>query len=359
MKKALSILLVLALLVGMAPGAFAATDEAINAAETLYSLGLFKGTGTNADGTPAFELDRTPTRDEAVTMLVRLLGKEKAALAGTWETPFTDVEDWAKPYVCYAYANGLTKGTGKTTFGGTSLVSATQYLSFVLRALGYESEKDFQWDKAWELSDEIGITNGEYNAENNNDFIRGNVAEISVSTLPAAQKDSKETLAEKLIGEGVFTQEQYDCLLSNDPENQEPADDPDGNDDPAGDKDQPFTLTAFRDRAMHEYLMSLNPTIVSLGPSFPDCEFDDYCYADQFIADTILEKIQEMYEFVEIVPALESGQESQWKEFHGTRISTMESAVYGRAIFIATFSNNGLFYQTNYYIRARRSRSEA
>ena len=34
------------------------------------------------------------------------------AKAKAWDTPFTDVADWAKPYVGYAYANGLTSGTG-------------------------------------------------------------------------------------------------------------------------------------------------------------------------------------------------------------------------------------------------------
>lgn len=52
------------------------------------------------------------TRSEAVTMLVRLLGRENEALSGKWETPFTDVPAWAEPYVGLAYENGLTTGTG-------------------------------------------------------------------------------------------------------------------------------------------------------------------------------------------------------------------------------------------------------
>ena len=49
-------------------------DTAQEAADYLYELGLFKGTATNPDGSPVYELGRTPTRFEAVTMLVRLLG---------------------------------------------------------------------------------------------------------------------------------------------------------------------------------------------------------------------------------------------------------------------------------------------
>ena len=93
---------------------FAAKSEAQEAAQTLHDLGLFKGTGTDVSGNPIFDLNRAPTRAEAVTMLVRLLGKEDEALAGDWNTPFTDVADWAKPYVGYAYANGLTAGVSQT-----------------------------------------------------------------------------------------------------------------------------------------------------------------------------------------------------------------------------------------------------
>ena len=211
MKKATAFLLALVLLCGIC--GFTAPAQAAGEAETaaanaLHTLGLFQGVGTNTDGTPIFDLDRAPTRNEAVTMLVRLLGKENAAKSGSWTTPFTDVADWAKPYVGYAYANGLTNGTGDTTFSGNQQITASQYLTFVLRALGYDSSKDFKWNAAWELSDQIGLTHGEYNAAST--FLRGNVAAVSFAALPVAQKGSSVTLAQKLIGEGVFTQAQYD-----------------------------------------------------------------------------------------------------------------------------------------------------
>ncbi|MCR4707162.1 MAG: S-layer homology domain-containing protein [Clostridiales bacterium] len=197
MKKAIILLIVLGFCLGLALPAFAADEESQAAAEELYELGLFSGVGTNEDGTPDFDLDREPTRNEAVTMLVRLLGKEEEALAGTWDTPFTDVAGWAKPYVGYAYANGLTKGTEETTFGGSSTVSATQYLTFVLRAMGYVSGTDFQWNRAWELSDAIGMTDGRYNADSGS-FLRGDVAIISWNALRVPLKGGSETLLEYL-----------------------------------------------------------------------------------------------------------------------------------------------------------------
>ena len=138
-KKIISLLLAIVMVCSIIPTAFAASDEAVTAADALHELGLFNGTGTDANGKPIYDLDRAPSRAEAVTMLVRLLGKEEEAKGGNWNIPFTDVADWAKPYVGYAYANGLTSGTSATTFGGDATVTASQYITFVLRALGYQS----------------------------------------------------------------------------------------------------------------------------------------------------------------------------------------------------------------------------
>lgn len=149
MRKCLSYFLAFLMLFALCMPALAAESEAQEAAEMLYELGLFKGTGTDAAGKPVFDLGRAPTRAEAATMLVRLLGKGEDARSGSWEIPFTDVANWAKPYVGYAYANGLTTGVSETRFGGSQTVTAAQFLTFALRALGYESGKDFSWDTAW------------------------------------------------------------------------------------------------------------------------------------------------------------------------------------------------------------------
>ena len=182
MKKLLAVSLVLALLLCLCPAVYAATDEATAAAQKLNDLGLFRGVGDNADGTPNFDLGRTPNRFEAVTMLVRLLGKEDEANAGTWNTPFTDLVPWAKPYVGYAYAHGLTNGTGAATFGGTGEVNAAQFITFVLRALGYsDAEGDFRWDYPWLMSDPLGLTHAQYDYDR--PFTRGDAAIVCAAAL--------------------------------------------------------------------------------------------------------------------------------------------------------------------------------
>lgn len=196
MKKAISLLLTLVMMLSLVPAAFAASDEATQAANHLHDLGLFEGVGTRDDGTINYDLDRTMTRAEAITMLVRLLGKENEAKATKWQTPFTDVAEWAQPYVGYAYAHSLTSGVSPRMFGSSTDITATQYLTFVLRALGYSSDSDFQWDKAWALTDKLGITNGQYNA--NTVFERSNAVIVSNKALSAEIKNTGNTLLASL-----------------------------------------------------------------------------------------------------------------------------------------------------------------
>ena len=204
MKRFLSFILALTLAVSLVPSAFAASDEALQAANTLHALGLFNGTGTDANGNPVYDLDRAPTREEAITMLVRLLGREEEAKSDDWRMPFTDVSNWAKPYVGYAYTYNLTSGTSETTFGGKQKVSATQYLTFVLRALHYEDGTDFQWDQAWKLSDEIGLTSAQYTSDSS--ITRGDVATISLKALSVLNKYDT-TVLDELLDYGPLTSE--------------------------------------------------------------------------------------------------------------------------------------------------------
>lgn len=188
MKKLTAIFLPIALLFTIMMPMNAMETAANDAADTLHDLGLFSGTGTDEYGNPNYDLDRAPTRHEAVTMLVHLLGKDEEAHAQEWEMPFTDVAEWAKPFVGYAYHNNLTSGVSETEYGGDQLVTSAQYLTFILKALGYESGTDFQWDRAWILSDAIGITHGQYN-ESTIEFLRGDLAIISASALSAELKN--------------------------------------------------------------------------------------------------------------------------------------------------------------------------
>lgn len=183
----------------------------------LGALGLFKGTGTGADGMPDYELNRAPTRIEALVMLVRLLGEEPEALKGSRACPFTDVAGWAAPYACYAYETGLTKGLSDTLFGPDEPVSSAEYLTFVLRALGYRDRSDddlftydFLWDRPFALATWCKILPLEADTGT---FLRRDAVLISYAALTATLKGTGRTLAEKLTDAGAFTRAQYDGAI--------------------------------------------------------------------------------------------------------------------------------------------------
>lgn len=100
-------------------------------ADLLRSLGLFSGT-ESGDG-----LEQPMTRAQAAVMLVRLFGVEQSMPAQTYPTPFTDVPDWAAPYVSWLYQCGWTAGTSATTFSPDEPITYLQYALFLGRALGY------------------------------------------------------------------------------------------------------------------------------------------------------------------------------------------------------------------------------
>ncbi len=176
-----------------------------DAAYTLYALGLFKGTDKG------FELDRQPTRTEGLVMFVRLLGAEEKALNENNPHPFRDVPAWADDYVGYAYCNGLTKGVSQDTFGAAQFMTVGQYMTLILRALGYDdSMNDFAWNTSMDKAREIGLLKAEKASSLlNQSATRGTMTELSVAALSQPFKDDRlTTLAHSLVDQGVFTQAQ-------------------------------------------------------------------------------------------------------------------------------------------------------
>ena len=199
MKRLLSVILICVLVFSTGVFSHAADSTgAAAAADKLYGLGLFSGTGVAQDGTPLYSLDKTLTRQEAITMVLSLMGKTEEARQTVSLTHFTDVDAWAVPYVGYAYLQGITAGVGADQFGAHQAVTATEYLTFLLRCLSYEQGKDFRWDRATLKTDWIGITRGEY--EDPQVFTRGDAVTVSERALHAFCKESRQTLAQQVLG---------------------------------------------------------------------------------------------------------------------------------------------------------------
>ncbi|MCL1828710.1 MAG: trypsin-like peptidase domain-containing protein [Oscillospiraceae bacterium] len=198
-RRLLNILLITIILVSvLTPGVPAAYSAATEAADELYRLGLFRGTNTG------YELDRAPTRQEAIVMLIRLLGKENEAVNSNRAHGFSDVSLWADGYVSYAFDKELTVGYSETVFGSADDITAAQYITFVLRSLGYsEQAGDFSWRAPWNLSDGIGLTAGEYSAAGK--FTRADAVMISYSALSVRLKGGDMTLLEYLEVTGALS----------------------------------------------------------------------------------------------------------------------------------------------------------
>ena len=206
-KRILCIALVLLLTSSSTPFVAISAGYEIGFAETLAvdlkTLGLFMGVSdTN------FDLDRAPTRTEALIMLIRVLGKESEVQSGSFQHPFTDVVDWANDYIGYAYTNNLTNGISTTEFGKGN-ATAAMYLTFVLRALDYSDADggDFSWNDPFTLSKSVGILPDIVDISN---FRRSDVVIVSYASLAAPMKGSTQTLADKLINAGVFSRSIFD-----------------------------------------------------------------------------------------------------------------------------------------------------
>lgn len=209
-KFALSIILVLSMAVCCISASAAANGiDAVSAADALHELGLLQGVGTNADGSVNFALDNSLTRAQSITQVVRFLGAEKDATGKTNSHPFTDLAQWAVPYISYAYANGITQGVSATKFDGDSPMSDYAFLTAILRVLGYkDSEGDFVWNNPYELANEVGLIRS---VAPNKNFKRGDAFVICYNALTATPK-SGATVAEGLIAKGLFTAEKFDVV---------------------------------------------------------------------------------------------------------------------------------------------------
>lgn len=293
-RSCVAVLLLLAMLLSCVP-AIAAGSRGFTTqqkAEALKTLGIFQGT------TKGFELESTLTREQAVTLIVRLLGEEAEAMEKNPEHPFTDVPTWASPYVGYGYQNSLVKGMGGTIFGSGQLVTEAQFLTMLLRVLQYEDGTDFTWDKSAELAEKLGLPV----VGSECDYTRGNAVDVIWELLKLTFKSGKQTLAEMLIEKGVFTEKAYRDLLDEEkngskpskpstpvtPITPDPVPDPDPKPDPDpepteqpiyvspnggsdgdGSKDAPFgTLEAVRDYLRENRSTELPTTVYLRGGTY-------------------------------------------------------------------------------------------
>lgn len=174
-------------------------------ADALRALGMFRGSTTSFGS--GYELELPPTRIQGLIMFLRLIGEEEAALAYTGPVPFTDVPDWCKCYVGYALEKGYAKGYPNGTFGTLEGLTGQQYITFLLRVLGYRDsgeEPDFDYGQAIARAGELGVvTAGEQELLGRPRFLRSEMVYFSYYALLTGPKDGDDALLAYLVEAGV------------------------------------------------------------------------------------------------------------------------------------------------------------
>lgn len=199
MKKTLSLLLVLAMVLGSFSFAFAdeaKVDPAVEAGEFLKKAGVLEGSDSGD-----LMLDKQLKRQDAVVLLSRLMKAEEEAkkFPVTEEYPtFKDItNNYYKPYLAWAQANKYYEGHNAEKFGYGEFLTAQQYATVLLRALGYEVNDAEAYKAAFETAKKLGIMK-DLKVEEKAEITRGQMAQMTFNALGLKMKGSDKTLAEFL-----------------------------------------------------------------------------------------------------------------------------------------------------------------
>lgn len=177
-------------------------------ADALHDMGLF--IGASASFGSGYELENPPTRIQGLIMFLRLIGEDQAAqnYSGSNVT-FLDVPKWALPYMGYAYSKGYAKGQSVTeegvTFGASDIMAPRDYITLLLRALGYAEGTDFNWKDAIDDGVALGLlTEGEKELLTEHNFLRAQIVYLSYFALSANIPGGEGTLVERLTASGAI-----------------------------------------------------------------------------------------------------------------------------------------------------------
>jgi hypothetical protein len=205
LKRALSLALATVMTMGlMVVGSSAsysdvvATDN-VEAIEVAQAVGVMVG-----DDNGNFNPTQQVTRAEMATVMANLLGLNVDSFKGA-SLSFTDVPDWAVPYVAACAADGIVSGYSSTNFGSNDTVTAAQAGLMVLKALGYfQNANDFGSD--WQLStikqaDKAGLYDG-ITASATDALTRNDVAQLVLNALEATMVEVDGNSGVTISGNG-------------------------------------------------------------------------------------------------------------------------------------------------------------
>ncbi len=186
MKKVLSLVLVIAMVLSSMSFAFAAKFEDVadtdyaEAIDTLFALGVITG---YEDGT--YRPENTVTRAEMAKLMVELLGYGDL-VAGS-KSSFADTQGhWADQWIALAAGRGIVIGTGDGKFNPDGIVTYDQVLTMLVRGLGYTDNSNELKNMTWPTN--FKVKAAELNITKNVDMRtaeadRGGVAQAMFNSL--------------------------------------------------------------------------------------------------------------------------------------------------------------------------------
>ena len=204
LKRALSLAMASVMLMGMTVTGVGASYKDIEktnsnreAIEVLQSVGIMIG-----DKNGNFNPDQKVTRNEMAVVMSNLMAYNVATYKDT--APFTDVPEWAEPYVAACYTNGITSGTSAKTFSGDEPVTTAQAALMVMKALGYfQYKSDFKDE--WQLAT---ISQGnkidlfkDVESPVREAMTRSDVARLVLNALEAGTVEAEKTNSDITVGD--------------------------------------------------------------------------------------------------------------------------------------------------------------
>ena len=208
-RKALGVLLAVAMMLSLAVTGFAYSDYDADTAESndsylavdiLTQLGYVEG---YEDGT--FRADGDYTREQAAKIITYVIAGTASGDnigATTVTTSFTDANDrWSTPYIAYAEATGIIAGYGNGLYGPEDTLTEAQWIKMLLVAVCGEDPDQFLGD-GWEtvaidIATETFMIDTIYDEDA---FDREMVAELTVDALIHAELLTYEIVVDEDTG---------------------------------------------------------------------------------------------------------------------------------------------------------------
>ena len=221
LKRALSLGLTATMISGlMVMGSSAASYADVTSKQNEEAIEVLKTVGIMVgDENGKFNPDAKVTRNEMAVVMCNLLDYTVASYKGT--SPFTDVPEWAEPYVAACYTNGITSGYDKVTYGGNDTVTTGQAALMLLKALGYfQYSADFGSDWLVETTKNgsnaglfDGVATGAKEALTRNDVAQMVLNALEADLVKAEKNGSDVQVGDIVISGGKAT---YDARTGTD-----------------------------------------------------------------------------------------------------------------------------------------------